>query len=108
MTDVLSGTLYGREGVERRTKLPGRAILTQVRFPCVVRDFSPRVNFSADSLTVFAQPPCVIACTNNCAHFIVDNFNPLTVIPLLGHSKIKPTVVGMGSAALAAAPYPGY
>ena len=30
--------------------------------------FSQSTNFRADSLTVFVQPPCAIACNNICAH----------------------------------------
>ena len=51
--------------VERRTEKPG-AILTRVRVPRFSFSF-PVSAFSADSLTVSAQPPCAIACINICA-----------------------------------------
>ena len=38
--------------VEHRTSTP----LTQVQFPSVARDFSPKANFSEDSLTVSVHP----------------------------------------------------
>ena len=51
--------------VERRTEKPG-AILTRVRVPRFSFSF-PESAFSADSLTMCAQPPCAIACINICA-----------------------------------------
>ena len=50
--------------VERQTG----TLLRQVQFSDVARDFSPTVSFSADSLMVFVQPPCVITCINICVH----------------------------------------
>ena len=63
--------------------------------------FLPKSTFSADSLTVSVQPPCAVVCINICAH--VKKSQTLTAIPLLGHRKILHTLIGMGSAALAAA-----
>ena len=74
--------------------------------------FLPESVFSADSLTVFVQPLCnsLKVCINFCAAL----YKPQTLgyiqmaIPLFGHTKILQTLIGMGSAALAAAvPYPG-
>ena len=42
--------------------------LTQVRFPGVARDFSPRVNFQCRLSYDVSRPPCAIACINKCAH----------------------------------------
>ena len=57
--------------VEHRTS----TLLTQVRFPGVATDFSPRVSFQCRLLTCVrtpqtpATPPqCTIACINICAH----------------------------------------
>ena len=55
--------------------------------------FLPESTSSADSLTVSVQFPCAIAHINNC---------------VVGHTKILHTLIGMGSATLAAAvPYRG-
>ena len=97
--------------IERPAEKPG-AIRMRVRVPGAARDFSPGVNFppeltsSADSLTVSAQPPCAVACINTlCARY---NSHTLAATPLFGHTEILHTLIGMGSAALAAAvPYPG-
>ena len=50
--------------VERRTGTP----LTQVRFPCAARDFSPRVNFQCRLSSDARAPPCAIACIYIRAH----------------------------------------
>ena len=53
--------------VWRRTKKPG-AIPTRVRFYNTRGMFPPSEStFSADSLAVFVQPPCTIACISICA-----------------------------------------
>ena len=49
--------------VEHQTGL----LLMQVQCPGAARDFSPRVNLSADSYSV-CTPPCAIACVYVCAH----------------------------------------
>ena len=60
----------------------------------------------AQTLTVFVQPPCTIACIKFCVHVKIPRH--WQHILLFGHSKILQTHIGMGSAALAAAvPYPG-
>ena len=64
----MGGTLCGgrmAQLVEHLTQKPG-TVLTWVQFPGVTRDFSPRVTFSADSLTVFVQPQRSIASINIC------------------------------------------
>ena len=67
----------------------------------------PESTFSADSLTVSAQPPCAIARINSRAQ-VKKIPNSGSHIPLFGHTKILHIAIGMGSAALAAAvPYPG-
>ena len=68
--------------------------------------FLPEPAFSAYSLTVCVQPVCVIACISICEHVM----NPKTRAagPLFGHMKILHTMIGVGSAALAAVvPYSG-
>ena len=68
--------------------------------------FLPESTSGADSLPVSVQPPCAIACINICA----DVKNPKHWQPYhcLDIRKIVHTLIGMGSAALAAAvPYPG-
>ena len=50
--------------LEHRTVTP----LTQVRFPCAARAFSPRVNFQCRLSYDVRTPPCAIACINICAH----------------------------------------
>ena len=52
--------------VERPTEKPS-TILTRVRVPGATRDFLKKSTSSADSLTVFVQPRCAIACINSCA-----------------------------------------
>ena len=68
--------------VEQRTEKPGTVLVSDygliLRYGKV---FFLTSAFSADSRTVFAQPPCSVTCINICAH----------------------TLAGMGSAALAAA-----
>lgn len=49
-------------------KKPG-AMLMQVQISGVARDVSPRVPFSADSITVLVQPLRAIACIDiQCVH----------------------------------------
>ena len=73
------------------TKRPG-AVLMWVRFPGATRDLVfPYVAFSADSVTVFIQPLCAIACINIYVH--IQN---LAAIPLFGFTKILHTLIGMG------------
>ena len=43
-------------------------MLMQVQLPSVARVFFPAWTFSADSVTVFVQPPCAIECINICMH----------------------------------------
>ena len=69
--------------VEQRTEKPGTVLVSDygsiLRYGKVF--FLTLSAFSADSRTVFAQPPCAVTCINICAH----------------------TLAGIGSAALAAA-----
>ena len=90
--------------VKRPTEKPG-VILTRVRLPGAARDFLSESAFSADSLKVSVQPPCAVACIKIC----VQVKNPKHRQPCCcRHTKILHTLIGMGSAALAAAlPYPG-
>ena len=86
-------------------KTPG-VILTRVRVPGAARNFLSESTASADSLAVSVQPPRAIACINICAQVIKSQ--ALTAIPLFEHTEILHTLIGMGSAALAAAvPDPG-
>ena len=63
----------------------------------------------ADSLNMVSiQPTCATVCINICTH--IKNPKPWQPyqLPLFGHRKILHTLIGMGSAALAAAvPYMG-
>ena len=68
--------------------------------------FLPESSSSAHSLTVSEQPRCANTGINICAH--VKKSPTLTAAPLFGHTEILHTLVGMGSAVLAAAVlYPG-
>ena len=92
--------------VELPAEKPG-AILTRVRVLGVARDFLlPESASCADSLTVLVQSPCdAVTPINICTH--VKKAPNLATIPLFQHAKILNTLVGMGSAAPAAAvPYP--
>ena len=91
--------------VERLTEKLG-AILTRVRVPGAAREFSPRVSFRCRlSYGVRAAPLCAIACINICVH--VKNLKHGQPYHCLD-TQIMHTLIGMGSAALAAAvPYPG-
>ena len=82
--------------VESSTERPA-AILRKIRVLCAARDFFS----SADSLTVSVQTPCAVACSNICAN--VKNSKHWQPSHLHGHVKILHTLVGVGSAALAAA-----
>ena len=88
------------------TEKPG-TILTRVRAPVWQGIFLPESPSSADSLTVSVQTRISICLyINICAH--VNNPKSLAAIPLIGHTKTLHTLIGMGSAALAASvPYPG-
>ena len=50
--------------VQHQTGMP----LTQVRFPCALRDCSPRVNFQCRLSYGVRTPPCAIACIYICEH----------------------------------------
>ena len=57
------------------TRLPAKReyciphdIMTQVRFPCGARKFSPKVNFQCRLSYGIRAFPCAIACINICAH----------------------------------------
>ena len=63
--------------------------------------FTPESTFSADSLTVSVHPSCAITCINICAHIKISH--PLATLPLSANTKTLQTLVGMGSAAPAAA-----
>ena len=79
--------------VECPTEKPG-AILTRVRVPSATRDISPRVNcLCRHSYGVRTAPVCI----NICKHVKIPNTGRQ---PLLGHTKILRTLIGMGSAAL--------
>ena len=59
---------------------------------------------TADSLTVSVQLPCAIACSNICARVKKEKKNQtLAAVPLFIQMKLLHTLIGMGSAALAAA-----
>ena len=91
--------------VKRPTEKPG-VILTRVRLPGAARDFLSESAFSADSLKVSVQPPCAVACIKICVQ--VKNPKHRQPYHCCRHTKILHTLIGMGSAALAAAlPYPG-
>ena len=85
---------------ERPTEKPG-AMMTRVRVPGAARDFSPRVNFQCRlSYGARTAPVCNRMHRHLCARY---NSQTLAAIPLCGHTKILHTLIGMGSAALAAA-----
>ena len=102
--------------VERPTEKPG-TILPPVRVPGTARDFYPRINRqgifipeSTSRVDIFSYgvrtAPCVQSHASTTVR--VKKSQTLEAIPLFGHTKILHTLVGMGSAALAAAaPYPG-
>ena len=88
------------------TKKPDE-ILTCVRVPGAASFFSlPESTFSADSLTVSVQPPFAITCNHlPSVHALKIT---MAATQLFGHMKTLHTLMGMGSAALAAtAPYTG-
>ena len=88
----------------RPAQKPG-AVLTWVLVLGAAWDFCPESAFSADSLTVSVQSPCVIACFSICAH----DKNPKHWQPLLlfAQTEILHTPIGMSRAApVAAVPYP--
>ena len=58
---------------------PG-AMLTRVRVLDTAKGVSPRVNFSADSLTVPVRPPCISACISICVHVKNPNINSHTIV----------------------------
>ena len=87
--------------VQRPTETPG-VILTRLRVPGAARDFFPTVR---TLLGCPYSPLCAVACIS-CAH--VRNSKHWQPYSFLGHTKILHTLIGMGSAALAAdVPYPG-
>ena len=73
----------------------------QIQVPGVARDFSPLSTFSANSLTVSAQPQCAIACINICVH--VKNPRHCQPYHLFGHAQKLQMLIGIGGTALAAA-----
>ena len=89
--------------VERLTEKPN-AILTRVQVPGAVRDFSTKVNFRCKlSYGVRTAPVCNRMFQQLCA---CSKFPVPAAIPLFGHTTILHTLIGMGSADLAAAvPY---
>ena len=89
--------------VERPIEKPG-AVLTRVRVPGAARDFSSRVNFQCRlSYGVITSPSSPASLSVRTL-----KIPTLAAIALFGHTKILHTLIGMGSAALAAAvPYPG-
>ena len=99
--------------VQRPTEKPG-AILTSVRVPSAARIFFSQSQCSVQTLLLFSYSPCVTVLKYACINFCAALYKPQTLgyiqmaIPLFGHTKILQTLIGMGSAALAAAvPYPG-
>ena len=93
-------TLIFRTGtaqlLERPTKKPG-AIRTRVRVPTAARDVSPRVNFRC-------RLSYAVRVQSHASTFA--RTLKITATPLSGHTEILHTLIGMGSAALAAAvPY---
>ena len=68
---------------------------------CDERIFLPESTSGAESFTMSVQTPCAVACINICTH--VKDSKTLAAIPLFGRTKMLHTLVGMGSAALAAA-----
>ena len=62
--------------------------------------FLPESTCSPDALTLSVQPP-VCNCMHIYAH--VKKSEALAAVALFGHTEILHTLIGMGSAALAAA-----
>ena len=92
--------------VEHPTEKPG-AILTRVRVPGVARDFTPRVNFQRRLLGCLYSPPWAVACIN-ITNVTSYKSQALAAILLFTYTKMLHILIGMGSAAPAAAvPYPG-
>ena len=91
--------------VERPTEKSG-AVLTRVRVPDAARGFLPEPASSVECLTLSVQPRvCIRKYQDRGSR---QKSQTLTATPLFGHTKIQHTLIGMGSAALAAAvPYPG-
>ena len=78
----------------------------RVQVPGEARDFSPRVNFQWRLLRCLYSPRVQSYASTSVRTLQIPN--TLAAIPLSGHRKILHTLIGMGSAALAAAvPYPG-
>ena len=92
--------------VQRLTERPG-AILTRARVPCAARDFSPRADFQCRlSYGVRTAPVCnqSHASTSVCT-LTIPNSGSHTTVWIRENTH---TLIGMGSAALAAVvPYPG-
>ena len=85
--------------VEPLTEKPN-AILTRVQVPGAERDFSTKVSFRCKlSYGVRTAPVCNRMLQHLCA---CSKFPVLAAIPLFGHTTILHTLIGMGSAALAA------
>ena len=65
------------------------------------RIFLPESIFSADSLTVFTQPPCAIARVSICTH--VQQIPNAGSRAIVGTHEVLLTLIGVGSVVLAAA-----
>ena len=97
--------------VEHSTEKPGaNAIRTWFESP-VQQTFSPSVNFQCRlsyCVHTLHSPLCALTCINICAHIESPKRWQLHLCLHFGHANILHTLIGMGSAALAAtAPYPG-
>ena len=62
--------------------------------------FSSQNQLSVRTLTVSVQPLCIITCIYLCVR---KKFQALAAIPFSGHTNMLHTLLGMGTAALAAA-----
>ena len=83
--------------VKRPTEKPG-AVVTRVRVPGAVRDFSPAVSLQCRlSDGVRTAPVCNRMHQHLCARY---KSQTLAAIPLFGTRKYLYTLIGMGSVAL--------
>ena len=86
--------------IERPTEKPG-AILSRVRVPGAARDFFlPESTSSADSLKEYVQPRVQLHASVSRRTLKIPKAG---TIPSFGHIKVLHTLIGMGSAAPAAA-----
>ena len=76
--------------------------MTRVRVPTAARDFSLRVNFQCRLSYGVRTAPSVQSLASTAVRTLTTP-NTGSHIPLLGQKKIAHTLMGMGSAALAAA-----